>query len=140
MVENKPNYYAIIPANVRYDKDLSPNAKLLYSEITALCNEKGYCWASNQYFTDLYNISDRQIQRLLKQLIDKKYIFIDIVDNTKRYIYITDTPDKNVGGGTTKMSQGHDKNVAHNNIINNINIINKKNKEEFIDYDWLNEK
>ena len=29
-----PNYYAIIPANVRY-ADLKPNAKLLYGEITA---------------------------------------------------------------------------------------------------------
>ena len=32
----KPNYYAINPADVRYSKKLTPNATLLYAEITAL--------------------------------------------------------------------------------------------------------
>lgn len=71
MEEQQRSYYAIIPANVRYDKDLAPNAKLLYGEITALCNEKGYCWATNQYFAELYNVSDRTIKNWISQLTDK---------------------------------------------------------------------
>lgn len=131
-------YYAVIPAVVRYDKDLSPNAKLLYGEITALCNEKGYCWATNSYFCDLYGVSERTIQRLLIQLNDKKYISIDIKNNRQRKIFLTDYPDKNVGVGVTKMSYPPDKNVALN-ITKNNKVNKKEDLEEMFDYDWLND-
>jgi uncharacterized phage protein (TIGR02220 family) len=68
------NYYAIIPANVRYDQELTPNAKLLYGEITALCNEKGYCWAGNAYFSDLYKVTNRTITGWINSLEQKGYI------------------------------------------------------------------
>lgn len=74
---SKPTYYSIIPADVRYDKDLMDKAKLLYSEITALSNSMGYCYASNQYFADLYSITIRQVQTLLKDLSNKGYITVD---------------------------------------------------------------
>ena len=75
MEEQQKAYYAIIPANVRYDKDLPPNAKLLYGEITALCNEKGYCWASNQYFSELYGVSVLSIKRWVNSLVTKGYVY-----------------------------------------------------------------
>tara|TARA_R110001599_G_scaffold197517_2_gene394147 strand:- start:830 stop:1261 length:432 start_codon:yes stop_codon:yes gene_type:complete len=70
----KPNYYAIIPAEVRYSKKLTPNAKLLYAEITALCNMNGKCTASTQYFCRLYEVSRASIQNWLKSLEDNNYI------------------------------------------------------------------
>ena len=86
------NYYAIIPADVRYDKRLKPLARLLYGEITALCNEKGYCWASNSYFAELYEVSDITISRYISELKEYGYIKC-IYDKTqenidKRKIYI----------------------------------------------------
>jgi len=74
MSDDKKSYYAIIPANVRYDKRLTANAKLLYGEITALCNEQGFCWASNDYFASLYEVSKQSISHWIKQLCDYGYI------------------------------------------------------------------
>lgn len=103
MEEQQKAYYAIIPANVRYDKDLASSAKLLYGEITSLCNEKGYCWASNQYFADLYKVSKITVSRWISTLNKKGYITIETLykEGTKefigRHLYITNTPiNKNV--------------------------------------------
>lgn len=103
MEEQLKSYYAIIPAEVRYDEDLPPNAKLLYGEITSLCNEKGYCWASNQYFADLYKVSKITVSRWISTLNKKGYITIETLykEGTKefigRHLYITNTPiNKNV--------------------------------------------
>lgn len=77
--ELKKSYYAIIPADVRYDEELPPNAKLLYGEITSLCNEKGYCWATNQYFADLYHCSVSIVKKWISALVKKGYISLELV-------------------------------------------------------------
>jgi rubrerythrin len=69
-----PSFYAIIPASVRYDKDLCPNAKLLYGEITALCEKEGYCWASNKYLSNLYGVNRSSITNWINQLIKSGHI------------------------------------------------------------------
>jgi len=73
-MKEKPNYYAIIPSEVRYSKDLIPNAKLLYAEITALCNMNGKCTASTEYFCRLYEVSKVSVQKWLKNLEDNNHI------------------------------------------------------------------
>lgn len=69
-----PNYFAIIPAEVRYDNRLNANAKLLYGEITALTGKNGLCWASDVYFMDLYEVSRSTLQRWLKNLEEFGYL------------------------------------------------------------------
>lgn len=93
--ENKINYYAIIPATVRYDKNLKPAEKLLYGEITALANKNGYCYAKNRYFANLYEVSIETVSRWISHLQQLGYIKIKVVRNEnkeviERYIYITD--------------------------------------------------
>ena len=94
----KKGYYAIIPASVRYDVRLTPNAKLLYGEITALTNEKGYCWASNDYFASLYEVSKTSISKWVSALRDAGHITLQLQykEGTKhilhRYIRLVDDP------------------------------------------------
>lgn len=75
----KPSYWAVLPATVRYDAELPPNAKLLYGEISALCDIKGYCYATNAYFAGIYGWSVPTIQRLLSALRERGYIRVEIV-------------------------------------------------------------
>lgn len=140
------SYYAIIPANVRYDKDLPANAKLLYGEITALCNEKGYCWATNDYFASLYDVSRKSVSRWINALVSKGYISSDLVykENSKeilhRYLRIaqnSEDMEKNVHPYGQKSSEPMDKNVLNpmdkkvkENNTNNNNTINNTIKKE----------
>lgn len=72
-----PGYWAVIPAKVRYDEQIPPNAKLLYAEISSLIGPGGYCWAKNDYFCHVFGFSDRTVRDLLTALKDAGYIRIE---------------------------------------------------------------
>lgn len=78
MDENRPGYYAVIPADVRYDDRIPANAKLLYGEISALTDMNGFCFAGNGYFAQLYGLSERTITSLIKALKDNGHILVDL--------------------------------------------------------------
>lgn len=116
----KPSYWAVLPAAVRYDPKLAPNAKLLYAEISSLTDQKGYCYASNAYFIRLFELCERTIIRLLRALEAAGYITIedDQGGRTVRKIYAgvnpaAAYPDKNVTPTPTKLSPPGDKIVTH---------------------------
>ncbi len=137
MSNENPAYYAVIPANVRYDKNLNPNAKLLYGEITALCNKNGFCWASNNYFAELYGVSKDSITRWLANLVKYGYISMKITykEDSKevesRQIYINAHADTVTAEiqvpSPQKCGYPHRKNADDNSTSNNntINTISK---------------
>jgi DnaD/phage-associated family protein len=133
-MEEKPNYYAIIPAEVRYDTELKDKAKLLYGEITALSNKDGICYATNNYFANLYNVSATTISLLIKNLIDKGYLESEIIykKGTKeieyRYLKILK------GGYLRNLKEGIKENLKENNtsINNNINNIYRHFENIFV--------
>lgn len=127
------NYYAIIPANVRYDKDLSQGAKLLYGEITALSNEKGYCWAGNSYFAELYGKGKSTIARWIQQLEDKGYITREIIykkgsrEIESRHIKIRNENAPTLKNETTHTLKNETTPTLKNEIDNNTFINNTNN-------------
>ena len=126
--KEQPNYYAIIPATVRYDTNLKYTEKLLYGEITALSNKNGYCYAQNKYFADLYNVTAVSVSRWISHLQQLGYIKTEVIRNenkeiVSRNIYIVDIPyyQKNQYPYIQKSIEGINKNVKdiiYNNKIN----------------------
>jgi len=74
--KSQPSYYAVIPASVRYDKNVPAGAKLLYGEISSLCNKEGYCWAGNEYFAKLYQTNEKTIRNWIGALRDAGHITV----------------------------------------------------------------
>ena len=133
----KPNYYAILTSEVRYNQNLTPNAKLLYAEITALINMNGVCFASNSYFAKLYGKTKTTISKWVSELVKEGFIELSFtykegskeIDN--RYIRIIK------GGVVKKDNTPLVKKLKDNTTIVNINTTysNKKpSVQEIRDY------
>ena len=142
-MEEKPNYYAVIPADVRYDKELKDKAKLLYGEIVALSNKNGYCYASNKYFAELYGVTPTTISLLIKDLIDKEYLESEIIykEGTKeilnRYLRIIKYPYlRNLKYPIKEILKENNTSINNTSINNNIysaviNYLNKKTNQHY---------
>lgn len=82
----RPNYYSVIPAKIRYDDELKPNEKLLYGEISALANKNGYCNAGNTYFSELYKVHKKTISDWVSHLKERGHIEVDLIYEDKKII------------------------------------------------------
>ena len=132
MEDIKPGYFAVIPANVRYSKEISNGAKLLYAEITCLSNQHGYCWASNTYFSKLYEVSIDTISRWISELARAEFI-VTIVDNAagnsrKIWLYETQGIGKKQDTLSAKMPKGYRQKTGYP-IRKNADIIVKENSK-----------
>ena len=124
--KDKPNYYAILPAEIRYSKKINPLERLLYAEITCLVNYKGHCWATNRYFGKIFDRHPSSISRNLSKLALHNFIKIKLVRNNnnveERIITLVNTPQQN-------CEPPLNKNVKYNN---------KKEKDMLFEEFWNN--
>lgn len=137
-----PNYYAIIPAEVRYDKKLRANEKLLYAELSAWCNLYGVCTASTGRLAELFKVSPQAIKEWLRHLEEHNYIRREIqkketgeVVVRKIYVLVSATGGR---GSTqilptpaTDVDEGGQQTLPENIIyINNNKKESKKKKDD----------
>lgn len=141
MGKEKPGYWAVLPATVRYDETLGANAKLLYAELSALAQIDGYCWASNQHLAGLFGVDKKTISRLISTLADRGYIRVDVERNesgqvVKRKVYTglfsvvsTDTPSpQNCGYPSPQCGDPSPQNCGYPSP-QNCGVLNKKNNK-----------
>ena len=146
----KPSYYAILTADVRYDKNLSANEKLLFAEITSLTHTTGWCWASNNYFANLFNVTPQAISKWVNKLKKLGYIEVEMKydKNNPKVIscrYIKPLGNNSLGvstedlgvstqleGGINHCLGGYQQRIKDiNTSINNTSINNKEYIGEF---------
>lgn len=120
-MDEKPNYYAQIPANVRYNENLNSSQKLFYGEITALTFKTGECWASNNYFARLYKVSPSVITNWVKALERENLIVVDYEKKGKEIIkrIIRIVGIQNIEYVFNKNEEGYSKYIKENNTSNN---------------------
>ena len=140
-MENEiPNYYAIIPANVRYDTNLRDSEKLMYGEITTLTTKTGECWASNGYFAKLYGVTPQAVSKWLKDLEKCGYIHISYKYKGKQIktrIITLGVSTPRLGVSTPRLG-GYQQKFKDNNTSNNNTrrkTISERFKQNFKDLD-----
>jgi predicted transcriptional regulator len=84
----QPNYYSIITHDVMFHKDLPPLAKLVYAAISSLTHHKGFCFATNSYIAELFDVSEVTISRSISALVNAGFIAIE-GNTTERKMYLT---------------------------------------------------
>lgn len=136
----QPSYYSILTANVRYDKELKANEKLLFSEITALSNRNGYCHATNKYFAQLYDKNSSTISDWINHLKQRGYLKVVMVKDGKqikerRLFPISNPIRENPNTPSKKTVEGYSEKSEypiHKNPKENITSINNTSTNKLL--------
>ena len=138
-MDERPGYYAVIPADVRYDDSIPANAKLLYGEISALIGADGFCFATNTYFSNLYGMAEETIARLITKLEKAGHIRRELerdkdgqIVSRKLYLNVSvpeEHPlDEKINTPRRKNQEGIDEKVKETNTSITVLKENKKEK------------
>lgn len=80
--------------SVLRDNRLTFLERLLLIHIISLCKKNGYCWDTNRYFCDIYNVTQVTISKSICNLATSGYIKAEYdnkgTNNSKRIIKLSE--------------------------------------------------
>ena len=107
-----------------------------------MTKKEGYCWASNNYFADVFSVSPQAISKWIKALSDKGYISIEYerkgnqIMRRKIYPEVSTKVDRvstKVDEGINKSLIGYQQKFKENNTsINNTSMNNTSKSVRFV--------
>ncbi len=116
----------VIPTSLLGDNRLTFLERLLLIEILSLCRKLDYCWATNNYFSNLFDVSKQTISKSISSLSRYNYIVLEYdkkeKNNSKRKIKISAVLKKEILGikeGINTSIQNNFKQYNKNNIKRN---------------------
>ena len=135
-------YYITVPMALVLDESISPKAKLLFGVIANLCNQRGYCFATNKYIGDLMGWHRDTVSGFINELIKKEWLipFEEITPHgSQRRLKMGEFPQGGVGevaeGGSADSPRGVRRNgldpLGEMAEQNNINLNNKKKNNKY---------
>lgn len=126
------NYYVVIHGQILHDNRLTPLARLIYGEISALANIQGFAWISNGKLAEKYNVKKGTISSSISKLQELGYITSKLIykegskEVEQRNLYVNPITnetgtlyEKNGIGYTEKNVESILKNRKDNNTSNN---------------------
>lgn len=95
MKDNREEFISsFITISILGDNRLTFLERLLLIHIISLSKKNGYCWATNKYFSNIYNVTTVTISKGISKLATFNYIKINFdnknTNNTKRIIKLSD--------------------------------------------------
>lgn len=114
----------VIPTSLLGNNRLTFLERLLLIDILSLCKKKGYCWAINEYFKNLFSVSKQTISKSISSLSKYGYIVLEYdkkeKNNSKRVIRLSELLKNQILGIKNNINTSIQENFKQYNNKNNI--------------------
>ena len=133
----EPFIKLVFPTSILGDNNLTPLERLLLIYILSLCKKYGYCWATNDFFSDRFNVSKQTISKSISSLSNYGYIVLKYdkkeKNNSKRKIMMSGVFKKRISdiqeNLNTSIQEKFKQYNKNNNIRKNIGPVIKCDEE-----------